>query len=66
MDALASHIVRTCHFVILVLSPGVFGSVQGPALEEGQAGEFVTSFKSSGALDNSQSQCTPASKLRAK
>lgn len=66
MDALAYHIVHVCCFVRLVLSPGVFGSVQGPALEEGQAGEFVTSFKSSGTLGNSQSQCTPTSKLIAK
>jgi len=46
MDALASHIVHVCLFVRLVLSPGVFGSVRGRALEEGQAGEFVTGFKS--------------------
>lgn len=42
MDALASHIVHVSPFVRLRLSPEVFGSVQGPALEEGQAGEFVT------------------------
>lgn len=49
-----------------MLSPGMFGSMQRPVLEEGQAGEFVTSFKSSAALDNGQSQFILASKLIAK
>lgn len=49
-----------------VLCSGVFGSVEGPAFEEGQASELVTSFKSSRALDSSQSQCTPISKFTAK
>lgn len=66
MDALASHIVHVCHFVRLMLSSGVFGSVEGPAFEEGQAGELVTSFKSLGTLDSGQSQCTPVSKFTAK
>lgn len=66
VDTLASHIVHVCDLLRHILSPGVFGSVQGLALKEGQAGEFVASFKSSGALDNSQSQCTLASKLIAK
>lgn len=48
------------------LSPGACLSVQGLALEEGQAGEFVTSLESSSALDNGQSQCMPASKLLTK
>lgn len=38
MGALPSHTVHVCLFVRLVLSTGAFGSVQGPALEEGQAG----------------------------
>lgn len=49
-----------------MLSPGMFGSMQRPVLEEGQAGEFVTSFKSSAALDNGQPQFNLASKLIAK
>lgn len=52
MGAIASYIVDVCPSVTLGLFSGVFGSVKGSALEEGQAGEFMTSFKSTGTLDN--------------
>lgn len=58
----ASHIVHVCCFVRLMMSPGVFGSVQGTALEAGLAGDFVTTLKSSGALGNSQVSVHPSSK----
>lgn len=64
----ASHIVHVCCFVRLMMSPGVFGSVQGAALcassvlEAGPAGDFVTTLKSSGALGNSQVSVHPSSK----
>lgn len=44
------------------MSPGVFSSVQGAALEAGPAGDFVTTSKSSGALGNSQGSVHPSSK----
>lgn len=62
MGAPASHIVHVCCFVRLMMSPGVFGSVQGAALEAGLAGGFVTTFRSSGALGNSQVSVHPSSK----
>lgn len=58
----ASYIVHICCFVRLMMSPGVFGSVQGTALEAGLAGDFVTTLKSSGALGNSQVSVHPSSK----
>lgn len=62
MGAPASHIVHVCCFVGLMVSPGVFSSVQGAALEAGPAGDFVTTSKSSGALGNSQGSVHPSSK----
>lgn len=62
MGAPASHIVHICCFVRLLISPGVFGSVQGAALEVRLAVDFVNTFRGSSALGNSQVSVYPSSK----
>lgn len=56
------HIVHVCCFIRLMMSSGVFGSVQGAALEVRPAADFVTTFRSSGALGNSRVSVYPSSK----
>lgn len=62
VGAPASHVVHVCCFVGLMMSPGVFGSVQGAALEAGLAGDFGTTFRSSGALADSHVSVHPSSR----
>lgn len=62
VGAPASHIVHIFCFVRLLMSTGVLGSVQGAAVEAALAGDFGTTFRSSGALANSQVSVHPSSK----